>query len=187
MCTKAAPFSNLPTVMIHYQLTRAPVTTCLPACFNLNRHTQAYYKFLSHMHPFRNDNALLSDMVPSLRREVLMHMNQDLIESVPIFKFGTLGFQAAVVALIEPAFCLAEQYLIVYGEVHAEMYFLGQGALQTIDRHGYPLNTFEDGTFLGELMVRVPRGGISSKQQPSHDVVGARCWSTSRQPSRCEL
>lgn len=93
---------------------------------------------------------LLDDMSPSLRRSVSLHLNADLLEAVPILKFGGAGFQSLIVGLLRPALCVSGEYVVTIGEAVQAMYFVKSGSLQLVDSYGFGHAKYTVGSFFGE-------------------------------------
>lgn len=61
-----------------------------------------YSEFLTRKHKFLSEKALLEDLSPALRRAVNRHVNSDILDSVPVFKFGSSAFRTTMAQTLSP-------------------------------------------------------------------------------------
>lgn len=137
-----------------------------------------YSEFLTRKHKFLSEKALLEDLSPALRRAVNRHVNQDILDSVPVFKFGSSAFRTRMAQALSPVLgvkvparraatvsgvgcltvaggfcCVQGEFIITAEDVIQEMYFVKVGTVQLINKAGYVLLTLQGGSFFGEIAV----------------------------------
>lgn len=110
-----------------------------------------YYAYVARVHPVANEDELLNDLSPSLRRSVLRHLNKSIVESVPILRYGGAGFTATFVTKLKEVICLPGEYVYCHGEAVREMYFISAGLVQLVTKDGVVASILEPGSFFGEV------------------------------------
>lgn len=69
------------------------------------RRVKAYYMhYLSRKSAFDEDTILL-ELSDALRREVVLHLNKDIIDRIPFFANSDESFVTHIVSLLRPQFC----------------------------------------------------------------------------------
>lgn len=124
---------------------------------DLRARVREYYDFVANGRLYIDEAKLMEDMSPALRRAVALHLNRDILDTVPIFKYGGTGFQMFIVTMLKPVVGLQGEYLVVAGEFVRDMWFLRSGSVQLVDSTGAVVTTLENGAFFGErwLLDRV--------------------------------
>lgn len=110
--------------------------------------------YIMHAQTFLDEEHILADLSPPLRREVGVHLNSQLLTQVPVLKSADPAFQAAIVSMLRPTVVLIDEYIICAGDIGYEMYILRIGAVGVLGTNGRQLYTLSDGSFFGEVRSR---------------------------------
>lgn len=54
---------------------------------------------------------VLKELSPSLRTEVLLYLNKDMVAQIPFFRGHHPGFVVSVCSMLVPCFALAQEYI----------------------------------------------------------------------------
>ena len=87
-----------------------------------------------------------------LRNEVLVYLNGEIIQKVPLFRGCSDGFVRSLVPLLRPEVVIPGDYIIRTGEIGRELYLLRHGILEVV-AHGVVVATLTDGSYVGEVAV----------------------------------
>jgi len=68
----------------------------------LRSRVRDYSEFLTRKHKYLSEKVLLDDLSPALRRAVNRHVNRDILDSVPVFKFGSAAFRTTMAQELQP-------------------------------------------------------------------------------------
>mmetsp|Transcript_3477 Transcript_3477/g.12659 ORF Transcript_3477/g.12659 Transcript_3477/m.12659 type:complete len:1172 (-) Transcript_3477:89-3604(-) len=137
----------------------------------LRKRTFEYYEYVLRHAAFMDERTIMEDLSPSLRRELTFLLHKDILEEVPVLSFGSHGFQAVVVEMLEPTLVLEGEYVLITGDAAQEMYFIKDGIMAFVDNHGLTFRELEAGSFFGEVQV----------------LDGTRCDTSVRAKTNCEL
>lgn len=72
---------------------------------------------------------LLKELPLSLRTELALYTNADLIQSVKLFQLSEPGFILTMARELNPCLCLAGDYVLHTGELAEDMYFIKKGVV----------------------------------------------------------
>lgn len=119
----------------------------------LRRRTFEYYEYVLRNAAFMEERSIMEDLSPSLRRELTFLLHKDVLADVPVLSFGSHGFQAVVVEMLEPTLVLEGEYVLIAGDASQEMYFVQVGTVAFVDNRGFTFRELETGSFFGEESV----------------------------------
>ena len=98
---------------------------------SLHRRLRKYYNYyLDAGVNFGVQQEVLRELCPSLRTEVLLSLNKDMVAHIPFFSGQHPGFVVSVCSLLVPCFALAQEYIFREGDPALQMYFLQRGRVQ---------------------------------------------------------
>lgn len=124
---------------------------CLP--YQLREKIRDYYNHLWQSSLGHDENQILSDLPPTLRTEVALFLNRDIIQMVPLFRNAHEDFIRELASQLRPALFMPDDYIIHKGETGDQMYFISRGTAELLDDEGHPMATFTDGSFFGEMAL----------------------------------
>eukprot|EP00924_Labyrinthula_sp_SR-Ha-C_P016322 snap_masked-scaffold_73-processed-gene-0.32-mRNA-1 protein AED:1.00 eAED:1.00 QI:0/-1/0/0/-1/1/1/0/599 len=99
-------------------------------------------------------NEWLTKIPKELRTEVLLEVNRDLLSKVPMFRNANESFLIQIIDKLKVELYLPGGYVVIFGDVGEEMFFVVQGQLQALDREETTVyNLLGPGSFFGEIAV----------------------------------
>ena len=121
------------------------------------RHLQAevrnYYNYIWDTR-VGNQAEMLDDLPASLRVEIAMHLNQHILEKVPLFAGVSETFMRQLVLQLEPSVAIPGEPIVRRGEVGHRMYFINKGTVDVLaPGEDGVVATLSDGDFFGELAL----------------------------------
>ena len=126
----------------------------------LQRRIHDYYDYLWGKRLGYDESAAISDLPPTLRTEVSLFLNRDILQKVPLFRGASNDFIKAIALEMRPIILMPGDYVVRAGELGEEMYFISRGTVEVVsadDKVVYA--TLTTGDFFGEiaLLLREPR------------------------------
>lgn len=101
-----------------------------------------------------DESAAIAGLPPSLRAEVSMFLNREIIEKVPLFKGASEDFIRAVAMEMRPVIFTPGDYIMRAGEPGSEMYFISRGRVEIVSADGKTVYaTLGAGDFFGEMAL----------------------------------
>lgn len=101
-----------------------------------------------------DESAAIAGLPPSLRSEVSLFLNREIIEKVPLFKGATEDFVRAVAMEMRPMIFTPGDYIMRAGEPGSEMYFISRGVVEIVSADVKTVYaTLSAGDFFGEMAL----------------------------------
>ncbi|GMH39739.1 hypothetical protein BSKO_07637 [Bryopsis sp. KO-2023] len=123
----------------------------LPKC--LRQRITAYLKHRYYTRKMFDESNLLAGLPHGLRTDIYMHLCEELILNVPIFKACRLVVVRALVSkMIREAYTPGD-LLFHYGEPADNMYFILSGMIQIETEEGDILTVLSKGSYFGEFAL----------------------------------
>ncbi len=105
--------------------------------------------------PFSED-AILEDLSPALRREVVLFLNQDMVKKVPFFQSQDQTFICSLILAMQSEICAPLDFILRQGEIGKCMYFLRRGLVEVCNKDATEVYTIlSDGAYFGEVSLLV--------------------------------
>uniref|UniRef100_A0A7S1CN86 Cyclic nucleotide-binding domain-containing protein n=1 Tax=Bicosoecida sp. CB-2014 TaxID=1486930 RepID=A0A7S1CN86_9STRA len=120
---------------------------------DLRSRMRQYYSLYLDNKPFYDEAAIMRELSPALRRDVVMFMNKDLISKVPFLRDADSGFLSEISPLLKPVRSIPGDFIIIAGEVGREMFMLSEGEVEIISREGNIMRILGAGSFFGEIAL----------------------------------
>lgn len=148
---KAQYFENLDQLNAFIKYRRLPAET--------RRRIQDYYTHVWQERLGFDESQFLETLPSGLRREVEMHLKQQVLRRIPIFSSLPTEFVDAVALSLKPDIYVPGEFICRAGEEGDRMYFLITGVLEVIKSDGQVIGTLRHGDFFGEIALfkRQPR------------------------------
>jgi CRP-like cAMP-binding protein len=136
------------------------------------RRVMRYYDYYLTRKSAFDEDLILAELSDSLRRDVVLFINMDIIKRVPYFFHKDREFVTLLVSLLQPQYVHPGVYLYREGEVAAEMYFLIKGQVEIVantDEGGeVQYAMLEPGSYFGELALLMGIRRSSSARAVTH-------------------
>ncbi|MBE7438231.1 MAG: ion transporter [Spirochaetales bacterium] len=119
-----------------------------------------YYSYLWESRRGYDELHILEDLPSSLRLQVAMFLNRNIIEKVPIFKGASDELIRQIIMNLRPVVYTPGDYIFRKGEVGTSMYFISKGSVEVVSEDGQTVfATLTEGNFFGEiaLLLKQPR------------------------------
>ncbi len=126
----------------------------------LQERVRSYYAYLWESRRGYDESNVLTDLPGSLKVEVSLFLNKDIIEKVPIFQGANDDLVQQIVMNLRPVVYTPGDYVFRKGEVGDNMFFISRGAVEVVsDDGGTVYATLREGNFFGEiaLLLNSPR------------------------------
>lgn len=118
-----------------------------------NRITK-YYDYLWETRRGYEESKLLQDLPTSLKTEVSLFLNRNIIEQVPVFKNASPEFIREIVMNLKPVIYTPGDNIITFGEQGSEMFFINRGRVDVLNEDGsICYATLTSGQFFGEIAL----------------------------------
>ncbi|MBI4454301.1 MAG: cyclic nucleotide-binding domain-containing protein [Acidobacteria bacterium] len=122
-----------------------------------------YYEYLWEKRLGYDESTAISGLPPSLRTEVSLFLNRDIIQKVPLFRTASEDFIRAIALEMHPVIFMPGDYIIRAGDPGEEMYFISQGSVEILsadDQIVYA--TLKSGEFFGEMAIVLSQPRMAS-------------------------
>lgn len=121
---------------------------------NLQDSIRTYYDYLWNKRRGFDESAVLDDLPQSLKLQVALHLNREIIEKVPMFKGAPDELIRQIVLNLKPALFMPGDYIFRKGELGDQMYFISRGKVEIVSEDGQTVYaTLSDGAFFGEIAL----------------------------------
>lgn len=109
-----------------------------------------YYEYMWVTHSSNETGKLLQDLHESLRIELSVCENADLVAKVPLFRHIDENTLVAVVQCLKPRIYLPDEFVILAGDEGHDMYIVLRGLVNMYNYQGLLLAHISEGGFFGE-------------------------------------
>jgi CRP-like cAMP-binding protein len=126
----------------------------------LQRRVSNYYDYLWESRRGYNEAAVIAELPHSLKTQITIQMNKELIQKVPLFEHAPDSFLKEVILNLEPVIFTPGDYIMEAGEMGYEMYFISSGKVDVLSAdEAITYATLTGGAFIGEmaLLLSTPR------------------------------
>jgi voltage-gated potassium channel len=120
----------------------------------LKQKVNNYYQYIWDNRLGHGDSGILSNLPPSLRTEILLHINRQLIEQVPFFKDTDKEFINDIIAHLQPKVFLPDDFIFMKGDIGRCMYFISSGTVDVLSEDKKSvIAELRDGDYFGEIAL----------------------------------
>ena len=121
---------------------------------DLQKRIRSYYSYLWETRRGYEESSMLSDLPPSLRTEVSLFLNREMIKRVPLFRNASSSLVKEIILNLKPVVYTPGDRVVGHGEVGCEMFFISSGSLNVTNRDGSIIYaTLSAGQFFGETAL----------------------------------
>jgi voltage-gated potassium channel len=148
--TKAAYMEKMERVDVFLRFHKLPR--------NLQDRVRGYYRYLWKTHKSTVTPAFMEELPNSLRADLALHLNREIMEKVPFFAKADEMFLREIVQMLQLCIYLPGDLVIHQGDAGDSMFFLSSGEVDVLI-DGQVVSTQGAGTFFGEIAViaNIPR------------------------------
>ena len=125
--------------------------------YELQERIRDYYNHIWQSRLGRDESNILSEMPSSLRTDVTLFLNRDIIQKVPMFKMAGEALIRDLASHLEPAVYMPGDMIIRKGTIADRMFFVSKGHAELLSEDGEVLATFTDGSYFGEMALVLER------------------------------
>ena len=113
-----------------------------------------YYNFAQEKFVNVTQYEFISELPLSLRTEILLYLNKDLIPKVKLFELGDPAFMMGIVRHLKQNLYMAEDYIIRKGDYAEDFYIIKAGAVEILSTDGETaISILEEGGYFGEIGI----------------------------------
>eukprot|EP01029_Cantina_marsupialis_P018244 TRINITY_DN4181_c0_g1_i1.p1 TRINITY_DN4181_c0_g1~~TRINITY_DN4181_c0_g1_i1.p1 ORF type:complete len:1155 (-),score=315.82 TRINITY_DN4181_c0_g1_i1:307-3627(-) len=124
---------------------------------DIQERVRQYYEFSWVAHGGVLDTRQwMSDLSMSLKSQVLVALNHDMIQKVHLFRDCDPDFIVGLIQCLQPILFLPGDTIVKEGKQGKEMYFVVQGVVEIIQDGKY-VKTVPEGSFFGEIALVTPK------------------------------
>jgi CRP-like cAMP-binding protein len=101
-----------------------------------------------------DETVFMESLPENLRTEVALHLKEEVIEKISLFKNVSNEFKREISLLLKPIFLTPRYYVFKAGDYGEEMYFVVHGELSTLtQKEDKILTTLKAGDYFGEIAL----------------------------------
>lgn len=125
----------------------------------LQTRIRTYYNYLWEKRRGYDESEVLVELPSSLKMDVALHLNREIIAKVPLFKGASASMIRDLVQEMHPEIFMPGDMIFQTGDIGEEMYFISKGVVEVLSTEGNVVATLTDGQFFGEiaLLLSMPR------------------------------
>ena len=121
---------------------------------NIQDKVTEYYNYLWESRQGQREQQVLDDLPLSLKTEISLQINKDIIQKVDLFKNLSEKFIREVINELKPEVFIPGDYIVHKGDEGDGMYFISKGEVDVLnDEETASLITLKDGQFFGEIAL----------------------------------
>lgn len=128
--------------------------------FDLRDKINNYYTYLWDSRRGYDESSVLKDLPISLKTNVSLFLNKEIIEKVPIFKGASISLIKEIILNLEPVVFTPGDYIVRKGDIGTDMFFISKGHVDVVSEdESIVYATLSEGHFFGEiaLLLSSPR------------------------------
>ncbi len=115
---------------------------------------RTYYDYLWNNRRGFDESAVLDELPSSLKLQVALHLNKEIIEKVPMFNGAPDDLIRQIVLNLKPVLYTPGDFIFRKGEMGDQMYFISRGKVEIVSEDGNTVfATLSDGSFFGEIAI----------------------------------
>jgi hypothetical protein len=113
-----------------------------------------YYDYIWNRHRGLNKDDIFFDLPESLKIEVLLHITQELLVKVPLFRHSSPVLRNVLLTALELQSYPPNSYVVSEGEIGENIYFITEGKVEILSNKGENSHgILEEGEYFGDLSL----------------------------------
>lgn len=153
----ATMIANLDVARAQHQEKMARMTAFLkyrnlPA--TIQTRIRDYYNYIWETRRGYDESSIIMDLPDSLKTDVSLYLNTEIVEKVPMFRGGSSEFIRELVIELRPVIYLPDEYIFRKDEFGDRMYFISKGRVEVVSPDGVQVYaSLGEGAFFGEMAL----------------------------------
>ncbi len=120
----------------------------------LQDNIRQYYDYLWNNRRGFDETEVLHELPSSLKLQVALHLNKEIIEKVPMFHGAPDDLIRQIVLNLKPVLYTPGDFIFRKGEIGDQMFFISRGKVEIVSEDGATVfATLSDGSFFGEIAL----------------------------------
>lgn len=120
----------------------------------LQERVRSYYDYVWARNKGLNESKIIADLPAALQIDLALYLHREILQKVPLFAGAETGFLNDLVKKLKPLICAPKDYIIRFGDVGREMYFISRGEVDVVSGDGKVIYaTLKEGSFFGEIAL----------------------------------
>ena len=121
---------------------------------DLQENIRQYYDYVWNNRRGFDETVVLEELPSSLKLQVALHLNKEIIEKVPMFQGAPEDLIRQIVLNLKPVLYTPGDYVFRKGEMGDQMYFISKGKVEIVSEDGQTVYaTLSEGSFFGEIAL----------------------------------
>lgn len=122
--------------------------------FELQHRIINYYNYLWESRRGYDETAVLQDLPVSLKTQVAIYINKEIIEKVPIFNGASDAFVREIILNLDPVVFTPGDIIVNQGDIGYDMFFISKGSVDVVSEDQTVVYaTLTSGQFFGEIAL----------------------------------
>lgn len=130
---------------------------------HLQNRVRSYFDYVWARNKGLDEQLILEELPQPLRVDLRLFLHRQVLETVPLFQGADSGFLNQIVMMLEPMVAAPGDYIIRFGDVGKEMFFISKGKVNVVsgdEKTTYA--TLTEGAFFGEIALLFPEKRTAS-------------------------
>ena len=121
---------------------------------HLQERVRRYYDYIWESRLGYDESAVIQEFPPSLKTDISLYINREIIEKVPLFKGASEMLIRDIVLSLKPMVFIPGDFIIHRGEIGVNMFFISKGTVEVVSDDGSQVfATLTEGNFFGEIAL----------------------------------
>ena len=147
MCIEIAVAESHPPQLARYMRFRKLPMDLRSRIREYVQHTEGGYN------NFMKEARILKGLSPTLRYEVIKHVNTDIIESVPLFESENKEFIVEMTKVLRAEYYSPGDSIVLENTIGRKMYILAKGMVEIIKWDSFRVGVLVEGQYFGEMAI----------------------------------
>ena len=120
----------------------------------LGEKVRSYYDYMWAKRRGLQEGSLFTDLPGPLRLEVMLHLTNDLLDKVPLFKYSSPALRDALLEALQAQTYAPDGWVVKEGEIGSQMFFISSGQVEVVAGDGTKkFAILEAGEYFGDLSL----------------------------------
>ena len=136
--------------------------------YELEDKVNKYYNYLWESKQGFDETNVLDDLPLPLRTSIVLNINKDIIEKVPLFEKASAALKKDIILHLKLVIFTPGDYIVTAGDTGEEMFFIAKGSVDVLSSDETKIfATLKEGQFFGEisLLLEAPRNATIKSRE----------------------